>query len=96
MTAYIVFIRESTQDAAELGRYDASVKPSFDGHPVSFLALYGKQEIFEGAPVEGVVILSFPTMAEAKAWYYSPAYQEAAQHRFKGATYRVVMVEGVG
>ena len=95
MTAYIVFIRESTQDAAELERYSASVKPSFVGHPVSFLAAYGKHETLEGAPVEGVVILSFPTMADAKAWYDSPAYQEAAQHRFKGATYRAVLVEGV-
>jgi uncharacterized protein (DUF1330 family) len=95
MTAYIVFIRESTQDAAELERYSASVKPSFDGHPVSFLALYGKHETLEGAPVEGVVIISFPTMDAAKTWYDSPAYQEVAQHRFKGATYRVVVVEGV-
>lgn len=95
MTAYIVFIRESTQDATELERYDASVKPSFDGHPVGFLAVYGKHETLEGAPVEGAVILSFPTMAEAKAWYGSAAYQEAAQHRFKGATYRVVVVEGI-
>lgn len=95
MTAYIVFIRESTEDAIELGRYSASVKPSFEGHPVSFLAMYGTHETLEGTPVEGVVIISFPTMAEAKAWYDSPAYQEVAQHRFKGATYRVVVVEGV-
>ena len=95
MTTYIVFIRESTQDAAELERYSASVKSTFVGHPASFLAAYGKHETLEGAPVEGVVILSFPSMADAKAWYDSPAYQEAAQHRFKGATYRAVLVEGV-
>ena len=33
--------------------------------------------------------------AAARAWYDSPAYQEVAQHRFKGARYRAVLVEGV-
>jgi uncharacterized protein (DUF1330 family) len=31
----------------------------------------------------------------AKAWYNSPAYREAREHRFKGAEYRAVIVQGV-
>lgn len=95
MTAYAVFIRESTQDPDELATYNATVKPTFEGHPITFHALYGDFEVLEGPPVEGVVIVSFPTMAAAIAWYRSPAYQAVAQHRFKGATYRCVLVEGV-
>jgi uncharacterized protein (DUF1330 family) len=34
-------------------------------------------------------------MAEAKAWYESPLYQQALVHRLKGAEYRVFMVEGL-
>jgi uncharacterized protein (DUF1330 family) len=34
-------------------------------------------------------------MAAARAWYDSPAYEEARQHRFKGAEYRMLLVEGV-
>jgi len=30
-----------------------------------------------------------------KAWYDSPAYQEVRQHRFKGAKYQAILVEGV-
>ncbi len=45
--------------------------------------------------MEGVVILQFPTFEEAKAWYDSPAYREAREHRFAGADYRAVIVEGV-
>jgi uncharacterized protein (DUF1330 family) len=49
----------------------------------------------EGAGVEGVAIIEFPTFAEAKAWYESPVYQEASQHRFRGGDYDVVIVEGL-
>jgi uncharacterized protein (DUF1330 family) len=45
--------------------------------------------------VEGVVVAEFPSVEEARSWYDSPAYQEAAQHRFRGAVYRGVIVEGV-
>jgi uncharacterized protein (DUF1330 family) len=45
--------------------------------------------------VEGVAIAEFPSIEMAKAWYNSPAYQEAARHRFKGAVYNGVIVEGV-
>jgi len=30
-----------------------------------------------------------------KLWYDSPLYREAREHRFKGADYRAVLVEGV-
>jgi uncharacterized protein (DUF1330 family) len=33
-------------------------------------------------------------MAAARAWYNSPAYQEARLHRMKGAQYRMLLVEG--
>jgi len=42
-----------------------------------------------------VVLLKFPDMAAARAWYHSPAYQAAKVHRLKGAEYRVILVDGV-
>jgi hypothetical protein len=58
-------------------------------------ALYGKYGALEGPEVQGVVILEFPSVADAKAYYDSPAYREAREHRFKAADYRVLIVEGV-
>ncbi|RZM31916.1 MAG: DUF1330 domain-containing protein, partial [Sphingomonas sp.] len=52
-------------------------------------------ETLEGPAVEGAVILEFPDVAEAHAWYDSPAYQDALQHRLKGADYRVFVIEGL-
>lgn len=95
MAAYAIFIRESTRDASELDAYSQRVGGTLAGHRVSVLAAYGRHEVLEGPEVEGVVILEFPTLDEAKAWYDSPAYREAREHRFKGADYRAVIVEGL-
>lgn len=94
MEAFVVFTREKTTDPAELAEYSAGVGSSFDGHDVSFLATYGAMEQLEGAPIEGAVILRFPTMKAAQDWYHSPAYQAIAAHRFKGSSYRAFIVEG--
>ena len=95
MAAYAVFIRERTHDPSELEAYTPKAIASLEGHSIKMLAAYGRQEVLEGPPVEGVVIVEFPSFEEAKAWYDSPAYREAREHRFKGADYRAVIVEGL-
>jgi len=95
MAAYVIFMREKTKDTAELDIYRQKVVAAREGHNIKALARYSKVESLEGAPVEGVVILEFPTFEEAKAWYDSPAYAEARKHRFLGADYRALIVEGV-
>lgn len=94
MTAYIVFTRVKTLDAGAMETYGPKARASMEGHAVTRHVAYGKQEVLEGEPTEGVVILSFPSFEEAKNWYESPAYQEACTHRFRGAEYNVVLVEG--
>jgi uncharacterized protein (DUF1330 family) len=94
MAAYAVFIRESTRDTSELATYSQKVGRTLAAHPVKVLAAYGPQEVLEGPEVEGVVILEFPSLDAAKAWYDSPAYREVREHRFRGADYRAVIVEG--
>lgn len=95
MPTYVVFTRERTRDPAELEAYTPKAVASLEGHPIRILAAYGRQEVLEGPPVEGVVIVEFPTFEAAKAWYDSPAYREAREYRFRGADYRAVIVEGV-
>ena len=95
MPAYIVFMREKTLDQSELETYWSKVAPTLDGRPIKVLAAYGRHVTLEGPAVEGVVVAEFPTLEDARAWYDSPAYQEAAQHRFRGAVYHGLIVEGV-
>jgi uncharacterized protein (DUF1330 family) len=95
MATYIVFTKESTQDQSELDIYLSKVRETFEGHPIKVLAAYGPQQVLEGPAPEGVVIVEFPTTTAAREWYDGPAYQAIVQHRFKGASYRAVLVEGV-
>ena len=95
MSAYVVFIREQTLDRAELDTYFKEVRATFAGHELKVLANYGPQEDLEGSPTEGTVVAEFPSMEAAKAWYDSPLYRKVREHRFKGAIYRGILVQGV-
>ncbi|QDL94230.1 DUF1330 domain-containing protein (plasmid) [Paroceanicella profunda] len=94
MPAYVVFTREETLDQAELDTYSANVGPTLEGHEVTPRVAYGEFEVLEGPDIEGAVILEFPDMQAARTWYFSPAYQDVVQHRFKGARYRGFIVQG--
>jgi uncharacterized protein (DUF1330 family) len=95
MTAYIIFTRLRTRNPAELALYAKEAPIFLAGHAINWLARFGARcETLEGAEVEGAAILEFPTLAEARAWYASPAYQEASQHRFRGGDYCAILVEG--
>jgi uncharacterized protein (DUF1330 family) len=95
MAAYLVFTRDKTHDAAELGAYAKQVPATLAGYSVTILALNGAHEDLEGAPTEASAILEFPTMGEALAWYNSPLYAAARELRLRGASYRVTLIEGV-
>jgi uncharacterized protein (DUF1330 family) len=95
MAAYVVFLREGpVHNQAEMDKYRSGNRDSNKGFNLKPLCVYGAMETVEGAPTDGVVVLEFPTVEEARAWYHSPAYQEAAKHRKAAADYRAFIVEG--
>jgi uncharacterized protein (DUF1330 family) len=95
MPAYVILINNKTTDAAELDHYRPKAAAARAGHPVTFLAVNGNYEVLEGAPAESVTIAQFPDTAAAKAWYDSPEYQDAKQHRLMGADFRIILTEGL-
>ena len=94
MPAYAIFIRRRTNIPAELEIYSQKAPASLAGHEITIHALYGDHEVVEGPEIEGAAILEFPSFAEAKAWYDSPAYRDAREHRLRGADYIGIIVEG--
>ena len=96
MPAYVIFIKNSTKDPEALKTYSQKAGAARGDHKITPLAFYGPLEVLEGDAAEGVVLLQFPDTAAAKAWYDSPAYQEAKAHRLKGGDYRVILAEGLG
>jgi len=95
MSAYMVFTRDKTLHQNELNLYSKEVPATLAGHEVKILALYGRHEDLEGDSTEGTVILEFPSIEAAKAWYDGPEYRKVREHRFKGSTYRVVLIQRV-
>jgi uncharacterized protein (DUF1330 family) len=66
---------------------------------------YGGRYIVRGGavtPLEGgwqperFVIIEFPSVAQAQAWYHSPDYQPAAALRHRAADSKMLVVEGLG
>ena len=96
MAAFMIFLREGEVfNAQEMEAYRASNQANKQDFKLQPLVVYGKFETLEGEAPDGVVLLQFPTVEDAKTWYYSPAYQAALQHRMRAANYRVILVEGL-
>jgi uncharacterized protein (DUF1330 family) len=94
MSAFFVALRESVHDPEEMRLYTEKARGSANGHHLTTRAAYGRLRMTEGEPIEGAVILEFPTFEEAEAWYDSSAYQAAVVHRMRGAKYRTFIVQG--
>ncbi|MEM7251716.1 MAG: DUF1330 domain-containing protein [Pseudomonadota bacterium] len=61
-----------------------------------YLARGGELEPLEGDwPDSRTVILRFPSVADAKAWYHSDEYEGPKAIRHAAATSTLVIVEGV-
>ncbi len=95
MPAYVIFVRDNAvRDEAAMTEYTRLAMAGNGGHQVRPRVAFGQIEGFEGPAPAGVVMLEFPDMEEARAWYNSPGYQKAIPFRQKAADYRVFLVEG--
>ena len=79
MSAYVVFTRTKTIDQKELEKYRTGIKGTMKDHPIEVLVADGKHEVLEGDPIEGMVIVEFPSVKAAKDWIYCEAYQNVAR-----------------
>jgi uncharacterized protein (DUF1330 family) len=96
MPAYLIVIREEPlQNPAEYEEYQRVAAQNRGEFPLKVAAMLGPVEALEGPAPDAIVMLEFPTMDEAKAWYNSPGYQTALPHRLKAAKYRTFLFEGV-
>jgi uncharacterized protein (DUF1330 family) len=96
VAAFMIFLREGAVfNPKEMEAYSKSNRNTKQDFKLQPLVVYGDFEALEGEAPDGVVLLEFPTMEDAKTWYYSPGYQAAMEHRKRAADYRVILVEGV-
>jgi len=96
MPAYVLIFREGRiQDAAAYDEYRRLNKENpapVRGRP---RVVYGAIHQLEGQAPDGVVVMEFDDVEQARAWYESPQYQEALQHRVKSGNWRAMILEGM-
>ncbi|MEV4332896.1 DUF1330 domain-containing protein [Streptomyces sp. NPDC049597] len=96
MTAYAVghlypAARLDGEVFADMERIQSTLAP-FGGR---FLVHGATVEVLEGSWPGGLVVVGFPGIDEARAWYASAAYQELIPLRTRHMAGDVVLVDGV-
>lgn len=95
MPAYVIILREEpVKDPAAMAEYQRLISLGPPPENLKLHALYGAQTPLHGEAPDGVVVMEFPTVEDAKAWYDSPRYREARVYRQKAAKHRDIIVEG--
>ena len=95
MAAYII-ARVNVTDMEPYRKYMKATPDAIVQFGGKFIARGGAVETLEGPEeTDRVVLLEFPSFAEAKAFYDSPAYQAAKELRAGAATGQFVLVDGV-
>jgi uncharacterized protein (DUF1330 family) len=95
MPAYIIADIEIT-DPATFEEYRKGVPATIAAYGGRYIARGGALESLEGGwSPKRMVILEFPSMAQAKAWYGSTEYRDLLQMRLRCTKSRTVLVEGL-
>jgi uncharacterized protein (DUF1330 family) len=76
--------------------YLENVEATFKPYDGKWLVLGQHDEVMEGAWPGAVVLMEFPDMATAKAWYSSPEYQQIIGQRTRNVISDLILVDGVG
>lgn len=95
MPAYMV-IRIEVVNPVQLKVYQAEVPAIVEQYKGRFLVRGGSVVAFEG-PEESrrIVIIEFPSLSDAEAFYHSPEYTEARTLREGAGVAEFIAVEGV-
>jgi uncharacterized protein (DUF1330 family) len=89
--------RLKMRDPAWVSEYGPKTGELVKKHGGRYVVRGGKMDRLEGnTPLPDViVVLEFPSMERAKAWYYDPEYAPMIQLRQKGSDLDFVLVEGL-
>ena len=94
MAAYVV-AEVNVNDPALFAEYGKGVPASIAAYGGKYLVRGGAVEPKEGSwEPKRVVVLEFPSMAQARKWYDSAEYKPLLAMRLKAAQSRMIFVEG--
>ncbi|OEV02717.1 DUF1330 domain-containing protein [Streptomyces oceani] len=95
MPAYAIAHLRDAAPHPEIAEYMERITGTLEPYGGRFLVHVTRHEVKEGSWPGSVVLISFPGIAEARAWWDSPAYQEIAPLRSRHIEGDIILVEGV-
>ena len=95
MPAYFIVDLDIIEPAG-FEEYRQLVPATIQQYGGRYIVRGGTSETLEGDwQPKRVVVLEFPSLAQARLWYNSEEYRGPKALRFKTATSRMILVEGV-
>ncbi|MFF7140915.1 MULTISPECIES: DUF1330 domain-containing protein [Streptomyces] len=95
MPAYAIAHLQEAAPHPEVADYIERIGATFAPYGGRFLVHGTRHEVKEGSWPGHVVVIAFPGIAEARAWWDSPAYREIAPLRSRHIEGDIILVEGV-
>ncbi|MFB8028119.1 DUF1330 domain-containing protein [Streptomyces sp. NPDC056465] len=95
MPAYVIAHLQEAAPHPDIAAYMERLPGTFEAHGGRYLVHVTPHEVKEGVWPGHVVMIGFPGIAEARAWWDSPAYREIAPLRSRHIEGDIIMVEGV-
>lgn len=96
MTAYCLFDNVEITDPDALAEYASQTLPTIQAYSGRYLAIGGDIEVKEGASmVTFPVLIEFPNLEDANAWYDSPEYAPLKQLRHGAGIFNATFFPGL-
>lgn len=93
--AYAIAHLQESDPHPDIAEYMERISDTFEPYGGRFLVHATPHEVKEGNWPGHVVMIGFPGISEARAWWDSPAYQEIAPLRSCHIEGDIILVEGV-
>ncbi|WSQ13495.1 DUF1330 domain-containing protein [Streptomyces sp. NBC_01231] len=95
MSAYAIAHLQEAAPHPEIAEYIERITVTLTPYGGRFLVHGAQHEVKEGSRPGHVVVIGFPSIAEARSWWDSPAYQEIAPLRSRHIVGDIILVPGV-
>jgi uncharacterized protein (DUF1330 family) len=95
MAAYAVVLVNDVRDSESLGRYREAVAPLVARHGGTYLAADHTPTAVEGPCPLGVVVVEFPSSAQARAFYDADDYAPLKAVRRRSGDFTFMIIEGL-
>jgi uncharacterized protein (DUF1330 family) len=92
--AYYISEFEVT-DAEGIRPYSLAVESTFRPYGGKYVVRGGKTVSLEGEPLKRIIMIEFPSLQQAQAWYDSPEYGAIRPIRHRTAKSRAFLMEGM-